>query len=124
MQYMLLIYEDEAIYEQPETLEAVIEAHGAFAAELARQGVLRGGAGLEPVARALTVRKVRGKHLVHDGPYAETKEQIGGYYLVEVADVEAALEIARRLPLAGDGSVEVRPLIPEGQARELEAPAR
>ena len=120
MQYMLLIYEDEAIYDDPGKYEAVVEAHGAFAASLARRGVLRGGAGLEPVARALTVRKVRGQHLVHDGPYAETKEQIGGYYLIEVPDAETALAIARELPLPGDGSVEVRPLIDTGEARELE----
>ena len=120
MQYMLLIYEDEAIYEEPGKYEEVVGLHEAFAAELARLGVLRGGAGLEPVARALTVRKVRGEHLVHDGPYAETKEQIGGYYLIEAADAQAALDIARKLPLAGDGSVEVRPLIETGVARALE----
>ncbi|HEX8570193.1 MAG TPA: YciI family protein [Caulobacteraceae bacterium] len=122
MQYMLLIYEDEAIYDTAEKYEAVVAAHEQFAGELARLGVLRGGAGLEPVAKALTIRKVRGKHLVHDGPYAETKEQIGGYYLIDVPDVETALEWARKLPLGGDGSVEVRPLIDTGEARELEEP--
>ena len=122
MQYMLLIYEDESIYAAPEAYEAIVRQHVAFTEELARAGVLRGGAGLQPVETARTLRRSRGKPLVLDGPFAETKEQLGGYYLVETPDIVTALEWARRLPMAGDGAVEVRPLIDIGEARELERP--
>lgn len=125
MQFMLLIYEDEAIYGGPasEALKSAIAAHVAFTDELARAGVLRGGAGLEPVDTARTLRRKSGAYHVIDGPFAETKEQIGGYYLIEAPDIEAALAWARKLPLLGDGSVEVRPLMKIGDARELERPA-
>ena len=117
MQYMLLIYEDEAVYGGPDSdaWRAAIEAHGAFTGELVRAGVLRGGAGLQPVETARTLRKKSGAYHVVDGPFAETKEQIGGFYLIEADDIEAALGWARKLPLHADGSVEVRPVLDTGE---------
>jgi hypothetical protein len=113
MQYMLLIYEDHSNYGGRDThaWRAIVEAHGAYAQELAQAGVIRGGAGLEPVDTARTLRKKGGGYHVVDGPFAETKEQFGGYYLIEAPDIEAALGWARKLPLHADGSVEVRPVL-------------
>jgi hypothetical protein len=113
MQYALLIYEDEAAYrdESGRAWQEIIAQHEAFAAELVAQGLLRGGAGLKTVDTATTVRKAGGQHTLHDGPFAESKEQLGGFYLIDVPDLDAALAWARKLPLAGDGAVEVRPVI-------------
>lgn len=113
MHYALLIYEDESQYrdENSRAWDAYIKAHQAFAGELTEKGVLRGGSGLKTTDTATTVRKTRGQYGLHDGPYAEAKEQLGGFYLIEVEDLDAALTWARKLPLVGDGSVEVRPLI-------------
>lgn len=113
MQYALLIYEDEAIYgeENGQAWRDIIAQHEAFAAELVEKGLMRGGAGLKTAATATTVRKAAGQYALHDGPFAESKEQLGGFYLIEVPDLDAALAWARRIPLSGDGSVEVRPVI-------------
>ncbi len=113
MQYALLIYENEDLYRTDEgrSLAEVIAAHQALAGELAAQGILKGGSGLKTADTATTVRKAAGEHALHDGPYAEAREQLGGFYLVEVPDLDAALAIAKRIPFAGDGSVEVRPMI-------------
>ena len=120
MQYMLLIYEDEANTAEPEAYEAILQAHEAFAGELAQAGVIRGGAGLRPVETATSVRKAGDRRTVHDGPFAETREQLGGFYLIEAPDLDGALAWAHRLPLTGDGTVEVRPVIEE----TVDAPAR
>ncbi len=117
MQYMLLIYEAEDAYSSEEALHDIIQAHERFSGELARLGVLRGGNGLQPVDTARTLRRKSGAYNVIDGPFAETKEQLGGYYLIEVDDLDTALQWARKLPLAADGSVEVRPVI------EMDPPA-
>jgi len=113
MQYALLIYEDEAAYrdENGRAWREIIAQHQAFAAELVEKGLLRGGAGLKTTNTATTVRRAGGQCGLHDGPFAESKEQLGGFYLIEVADLDAALAWARKLPLAGDGSIEVRPVI-------------
>jgi hypothetical protein len=113
MQYALLIYEDEAAYrdENGRAWQEVIAQHQAFAAELVEKGLLRGGAGLKTTNTATTVRRAAGQCSLHDGPYAESKEQLGGFYLIEVPDLDEALAWARKLPLSGDGSVEVRPII-------------
>ncbi|MBO9706868.1 MAG: YciI family protein [Caulobacter sp.] len=113
MQYALLIYEDEAQYEDAKAWRAIIQAHQAFAGELAEKGLLRGGTGLKGADTATTVRKTRGQYGLHDGPFAESKEQLGGFYLIEAEDLDAALAWARKLPLGGDGAVEVRPVIDE-----------
>ena len=113
MQYALVIYEDEAVYGEvnsPAWLE-IFAQHGAFAAELVEKGLLRGGAGLKPTNTATTVRRTGGQCGLHDGPYAESKEQLGGFYIIEVPDLDAALTWARKLPLSADGSIEVRPVL-------------
>ncbi len=112
MQYMLLIYEDESLYQDDSPdLEAIIAAHQALAGELAEQGILRGGEGLKTTDTATTVRKTPEGHALHDGPYAEAREQLGGFYIVDAPDLDAALAIARRIPLLRDGAVEVRPVM-------------
>jgi hypothetical protein len=115
MKYMLMIYEDEAVYAAPGAMEAIIGEHMAFGQQLG--DTIVGGGGLKPIATATTVRTQSGAKTLHDGPFAETKEQLGGFYLVDVPDLDAALEIARKVPLSRDGSVEVRPLI------EMDGPA-
>lgn len=112
MQYMLLIYEDESLYQDDSPdLEAIIAAHQALAGELAEQGILRRGEGLKTTDTATTVRKTPDGHALHDGPYAEAREQLGGFYIVDVPDLDTALAIARRIPLLRDGAVEVRPVM-------------
>jgi hypothetical protein len=115
MQYALLIYENEALYrgDDGRALDEIIAAHQTLAGELATEGILKGGSGLKTTDTATTVRKTGGQHALHDGPYAEAREQLGGFYLVEVPDLDAALAIAKRIPLGGDGAVEVRPVIDE-----------
>jgi hypothetical protein len=113
MQYMLLIYEDERVYGGPEktgpALQEMMAKHMAFAPTLG--SARKGGAGLKGTASATTVRAGNGKRTVHDGPFAETKEQLGGYYLVDVPDLDAAIAIAEKLPLSRGGAVEIRPLL-------------
>ena len=78
------------------------------------QVALRGGAELKPTLAATTVRVRNGKTVSTDGPFAETKEQLGGYYLIDVPDLDAAIAIARKVPLAKDGAIEIRPLLRGG----------
>ena len=111
MQYLLLIYENEQRfakgYDQAEMAE-----YFAFNKQFANQ--IKGGNALQPTPTATTVRVRNGKRQVTDGPFAETKEQLGGYYVIEVPDLEAALDWSSRCPGAVDGSIEVRPLVPSG----------
>lgn len=110
MQYALLIYENEEAYSgENSVLEEVIAAHVALAQAMAEEGILRGGSGLNSVDTATTLRKTDGQYALHDGPYAEAREQLGGFYVIEVPDLDAAMAVAKRIPLAGNGSVEVRP---------------
>ena len=113
MQYALLIYEDEAAYadENSQAWREIIAQHEAFAAELVEKDLLRGGAGLKTTNTATTVRRTAGQCSLHDGPFAESKEQLGGFYIIDVPDLDAALAWARKLPMSGDGSVEVRPVL-------------
>lgn len=105
MKYMLLLYSD------PQAGEAAMEEWFAYTQALAAAGVLLGGDALHGVDQATTVRVRDGERLTSDGPFAETKEILGGYYLIDVADLDAALEWASKVPLAPFGSVEVRPLV-------------
>jgi hypothetical protein len=113
MQYLLTIYVDESRYADatPEDGAEMLAAYGAFGAEAERAGVLRGGEGLEPSSTAITVRVRDGDRLVTDGPFAETKEQLGGYYLVDCKDADEAIAWAAKIPGAQHGSVEVRPIM-------------
>jgi hypothetical protein len=114
MHYMLMIYEPEDVYAGEagqKALQEIVAKHMALAADLRDKGVFRDGSGLQDSATATTVATKGGQQTLHDGPFAETREHLGGYYVVEVADLDAALAIARRIPVMDGGKVEVRPLI-------------
>jgi hypothetical protein len=111
MQYLLMIYAQEGGWEKMTAAEQErgMAAYMAYSEALAAAGVLKGSNRLQPAATSTTVRLVDGKAQVLDGPYADTKEQLGGYYLIDVPDLDAALAWAARCPGAGHGIVEVRP---------------
>ena len=113
MQYLLLIYNAESQWDALTPAEAgkMKQKFGAFTQDIIASGNFKGGNQLHPVAKATTVRVKDGKKLVTDGPFAETKEQLGGYYLVEAADLDEATAIAARIPSAGMGPIEVRPIV-------------
>jgi hypothetical protein len=90
----------------------IFGAYMAYTEEMAKAGVLRAGDALKPTSTATTVRVRDGKTLHTDGPFAETKEQLGGYYLIETANIEDALKWAAKCPSAAYGSIEVRPVMP------------
>lgn len=112
MQYVILIYEDEAGYgdqaDSPE-MQAIVAKHYELAGSIGER--MKGGAGLQPTTTATTVRTEGGRQTIHDGPFAETREQLGGYYVIEAADLDEAIAFARQVPVRVDGSVEIRPLI-------------
>jgi hypothetical protein len=112
MQYLLMIYSKEGAWERmsPAQQQQGMAAYGAFTEALKKSGVLIGSNRLRPASAATTVRIANGKSQVLDGPYADTKEQLGGYYLIDVADLDAALAWAARCPGASHGVVEVRPV--------------
>jgi hypothetical protein len=112
MQYLLMLYAQESgwVNMTKEQQEQGMAAYAAYGEQLRNAGVLKGSNRLRPIATAKTVRLANGKSQVLDGPYAETKEQLGGYYLLDVADEAAALAWAAKCPGAGHGIVEVRPL--------------
>ena len=112
MKYILLIYGDESGWESmtAEEKQQVYEAHGAYSEAMEKAGVMRGGYELKPVSTATTLRFTDGKATTLDGPFAETKEQLGGYYLIEVDNLEQAMEWAAKMPGMDSGAVEVRPL--------------
>ncbi|QUD90282.1 YciI family protein [Phenylobacterium montanum] len=115
MQYALLIYQNEvAAGLEPgnPALNAIVARHMAFSSELGTKRI--GGSGLKTTASATTVRTQNGARSVHDGPFAETREQLGGFYLIDAADLDEAIEIAGKVPLAGDGAIEIRPLLGAG----------
>jgi hypothetical protein len=108
--YMLLLYAGEPDLKEREEREAELPAWRQFTASLREAGLLLGTDRLHPVDSATTVRVRNGETEVLDGPFAVTKEYLGGYYLLECADLDEALEQAARVPLARYGSVEVRPV--------------
>jgi hypothetical protein len=114
MEYMLLVYADAATFMTmaPEAREQALAGYHAYTESLEKAGVLRGSNRLRPVEAATTVRVKNGRTEVLNGPYAETREQLGGYYLIDVKDLDAALSWAARCPGASHGVVEVRPLWP------------
>jgi hypothetical protein len=115
MQYILLIYEDEKAYgpgKDNPAVQQIVAKHRKFSGSL---GAIRvGGAGLQGTDSATTVKTISGKQSVHDGPFAETREQLGGFYLIDVPDLDAALAIAKQIPLHKDGSIEIRALLGPG----------
>jgi hypothetical protein len=108
MQYLLLIYEDEKRFLNGYP-EAEMGEYQAFGKEF--HAAIKGGNALQPTGSAATVRLREGKPLSTDGPFAETKEQLGGYYLVEANDIGEAKKMAAKIPAARFGSVEVRPIM-------------
>jgi hypothetical protein len=113
MQYLLLIYAAESQWNSmtPEEGGKMMAEYGAFTQGIIDSKNYAGGNRLHPVAKATTVRVRDGKTVMTDGPFAETKEQLGGYYLIEAADLDEATAIAARIPGARLGSIEVRPII-------------
>ena len=112
MKYTILVYESESDFRartDPQRKDAYWATYRAYTKALTDAGVMIGGAGLQPPGRGTTVRHYDGKRDVQDGPYADSKEQLGGYYVIEVRDLDAALEWAVRCPAASSGAVEVRP---------------
>jgi len=112
MRYLLLIYADQEASDamSPDELRAMHEAYLDFTQEVAGSGELLGGEALQGLDTATTVRVRGGKTAATDGPFAETKEVLGGFYLVDCKDLDRAIEVAARIPGAAIGSIEVRPI--------------
>ena len=112
MQYLLMIYTDEKGMQAlpPEQNGAVLAAYGAYMGAMADAGVSKGGQRLHPTSTAATVRVKNGKTQVVNGPYAEIKEQLGGYFLIDAPDLDSAISWAARCPGAQYGAIEVRPI--------------
>ena len=113
MQYLLMIYRSEAELSQmdPAARQTMLADYGAFTQSIVQSGHFKAGDGLQPTTTATTVRVRDGKILTTDGPFAETREQLGGYYLIEAKDLDTAIGIAARIPGARAGSIEVRPVM-------------
>src|ERR1700686_2112370 len=114
MHYLLLIYQDEVAHAQwsEEQLGVEYQAYNALDSEFQKLAVeMQGGNALMPTQTATTVRVRDGKTLTTDGPFAETKEQLGGYYLLNCKDLDQAIEAAAKIPGATDGSIEIRPIM-------------
>src|SRR5262245_44425417 len=111
MQYLLLIYQNEAeVARTPEVKNGQLhQEYMKFTDSITKSGHFQAGQGLQPTTTATTVRVRNGKRLVTDGPFAETKEALAGYYLVEAKDLDEAITLAERIPSARWGSIEVRP---------------
>ncbi len=116
MEYMLLIYANEEFWAQmTEGDRAKVHAEfKTFTDGIVKSGNFKAGAPLKPTSTATTVRVKAGKTVTTDGPFAETREQLGGYYLIEAKNLDEATAIAARIPVARDGSIEVRPVAPMG----------
>ena len=113
MRFLLTIYDDESGWEDatPEQGAAMLAEYEAYDRAVQEAGVFVSGEGLQPTATARTVRMRDGAPLYTDGPFAETREQLGGYYLLDCADIEEAMRWAERIPVPESGGVEVRPVI-------------
>ena len=113
MQYLLMIYRSEAELGKMDAAarKEMSAEYGAFTQSIIQSGHFKAGDALQPTTMATTVRVRDGKTLTTDGPFAETREQLAGYYLIEAKDLDTALEIAARIPGAKVGSVEVRPIM-------------
>jgi hypothetical protein len=113
MKYLLSIYMDESGWDNttPEDAQQTMDAYEAFGREVHGKGIYLAGEGLQPTSTATTVRVRDGERLVTDGPFAETKEQLGGFYLLECENLDEAIEWAAKIPGAQGGSIEVRPVM-------------
>ncbi|HEX8953198.1 MAG TPA: YciI family protein [Polyangia bacterium] len=113
MQYMLLIYDNEKMWPamDPKERNALMGEYHVFTEEVKQAGKLVAADALQPTTAATTVRVRDGKRLTTDGPFAETKEQLGGYYLIEAKDLDEAMAMAAKIPSARIGSIEIRPIM-------------
>ena len=120
MQYLLMIYEDEMAWRNqgPDQVKAMFAEYGEFGQAASDAGAMVDGAGLEPTSTATTVRVRDGERVVSDGPYVETKEQLGGYYLLECESLDDAIAWAERIPAARRGGIEIRPVMNAGEVVE------
>ena len=114
MKYLLLIYENEGNFAKVTEEEGnkIFADYMNYTKGIRKAGNYIGGEALQPIATATTVRQRNGKTLTTDGPFAETKEQLGGYYLVEAKDLDEAIKLAGGIPAVRTGSIEVRPIMP------------
>lgn len=110
MKYLLLIYADEQAWTEPEREQCYRDSTD-LAHQLRAKGQYLGASPLQPVATATSVKVRDGRSLVTDGPFAETREQLGGYFLIEAKDLDEAIAIAGKIPAASKGTVEVRPVV-------------
>ena len=110
-QYMLLIYSPTDMRPSPEEMAAEMPKWMSYTQELQESGAMKAGDALMPTDAATTVRVRDGETIITDGPFAETKEVLGGYYLIDVADLDSALAWAAKIPNVGYGSIEVRPVV-------------
>ena len=113
MKYMLLIYDDEKVWAGLSEAESgqLFGEYMRFTEDIKKSGHYQAGAPLQPVATATSVRVRNGKPLVTDGPFAETREQLGGYYLIEAKDLDEAIAIAGKIPSVRLGTIEIRPVM-------------
>lgn len=113
MQYLLMIYEDESVAAamSPEEQGAIFEEYRLFTEQIVKSGHFKAGDALQNVDKATSVRVKDGATVTTDGPFAETKEQLVGYYLIEAKDLDEAVCIAARIPAAKTGTIEVRPIL-------------
>ena len=111
MQYLLLIYANEKEQLPPDERAKMFQEYGAFTQGIIESGNFKAGDPLQPTSTATTVRVREGKTLTVDGPFAETKEQLGGYYMIEAENLDQAVAIAARIPSARFGSIEIRPVM-------------
>jgi len=113
MKYLCLIYENEKNWETmpPAESEAIMNQYFSFTEEIRKNGKYVAGEALQPTATATTVRVRNGKVSTTDGPFAETKEQLGGFYMIEASDLNDAIQVAAKIPSARLGSIEVRPVV-------------
>src|SRR5262245_26017306 len=110
MKYLLLMYASESNFPPPEEIQADVSAWQALLKESKEAGVLISTNGLAPGTNATTLRVREGKTLIIDGPFAETHEQLGGYFLLDCKDLDEAIQWAKKIPTAKYGSIEIRPL--------------
>jgi hypothetical protein len=113
MKYLLSIYNDESSWDSasPDQIQEIMDAYSAFGREVEKRGAFLAGEGLQPTSAATTVRVRNDERLITDGPFAETKEQLGGFYLLDCKDLDEAIELAAKIPGAKSGSIEVRPVM-------------
>ena len=124
MKYMLLLFGDESSWEglSEDQVMEVTEAYGKYSEDLEAAGAFVSGEGLQPSSTATTLRMSGGERLLTDGPFAESKEQVGGFYVLDCKDLDEALEWAEKCPASQDGTIEIRPVLNYEAMYQGEAP--